>query len=103
MNTTMKRRIETTEKMMEYLRKCGCKVCGTAEEFYNHPLRVEGIWISAESSYADDGSPLFDYYHENFELYDIGVEKALAEAVNRKGWYFEWYDAGTMMLYKDKN
>jgi len=101
---SMKQRIETTEEMMEYLRKCGCKVCGTAEDFHGHKTMSEGIWIAADDSFDDNGFPLFDYYADGFrrfEYYDMGIEKTLVEVVGRKGWYFEWHDAGTMMLYKD--
>jgi hypothetical protein len=68
----------------------GVTVVGTTEEFDGG---VGGLWISAEM--LDD---FFNYHSE--ELYEtFGVDPELSEFVEENGWYFEWYDPGTIMLW----
>jgi hypothetical protein len=76
--------------MMTFLEKKGCKVCGTTEEFSGSK---GGIWLGGEE---DDG--LFSYYSESSK-YVIGVLKTLQEAAEKRGWYFEWNDPGTIMCW----
>lgn len=73
----------------------GVKVAGTAKEFYNEPS-IEGIWISAECS------EYFEYYYEDAQekTYTLGVRNDLHEFAKANGWYFEWYDTGTMMAWE---
>ena len=62
-----------------------------------------GIWLSGESGVTDkEGLELFDYYAEDYkeEYYIFGVRKHLHFWAYRAGWFFEWHDAGTMMLWK---
>jgi hypothetical protein len=50
--------------------------------------------LSGEST-----SDLFNYYSEVW--YDtFGVQPALNDFVEENGWYFEWHDAGTIMMTK---
>ena len=56
------------------------------------------IW-SGECSYKD-GIPLFEYYPEYEGIYEGGVLKELNSYLDKHGWYVEWYDAGTVMIYK---
>lgn len=83
------------QEITEALKAKGVKVNGLASEFFSEPIDNEGLWISGE------GCPtLFNYYSERW--YDsFGVEPKLNEFVEDNGWYFEWYDAGTIMLWKD--
>jgi hypothetical protein len=68
----------------------GVTVVGTTEEF---DLGEGGLWISAE--HVDE---FFNYYSE--ELGDtFGVDPELYEFAEENGWYFEWYDPGTIMLW----
>lgn len=47
------------------------------------------------------GYPLFDYYTENRTHYDdFGIEKSFNKFITKHGWYFEWHDPGTVMLFK---
>ena len=55
--------------------------------------RVEGIWASGESD-----PRLFDYYSERW-MDTFGVQPKLNDFAKENGWYFEWYDAGTMMVW----
>tara|TARA_Y100000389_G_C17254144_1_gene409650 strand:- start:128 stop:466 length:339 start_codon:yes stop_codon:yes gene_type:complete len=68
----------------------------TTEEFDGRP---GGIWTSAEhGDVAPDGNPLFDYYGNNYELYEMGVHKKLADFLDSHGFYAEFYDPGTVMI-----
>lgn len=78
--------------MMTFLEKKGCKVCGTTEEFSGSK---GGIWLSGE-----EGDGLFSYYSENSK-FSIGVLTTLQEAVEKKGWWFEWNDPGTIMCWSN--
>jgi hypothetical protein len=77
--------------MMAWLETKGVKVVGTTEQFRNES-EGEGIWINAEES------NLFDYYSERWGN-TFGVEPKLNEQTEKRGWFYEWYDAGTMMLW----
>jgi len=61
-----------------------------------------GIWTGGEDHLpAKDGHSLFDYYAEDYARYDIGVHKEIGELLEKQGWYAEWYDAGTVMLWPE--
>ena len=77
--------------MMAWLETKGVKVVGTTEQFRNES-EGEGIWINTEES------NLFDYYSERWGN-TFGVEPKLNEQTEKRGWFYEWYDAGTMMLW----
>lgn len=69
----------------------------TTEQFSNEG---NGIWTSGEDSPVNaKGLPLFSYYNENYEMYDLGVETEFSRFLDSVGWYCEWYDAGTIMIY----
>ena len=83
-------KVMTRKRMMEALTVKGVKVCGTTKEF---GTGGDGIWISAE-----DTPSLFEYWSLKWAD-TFGVEPKLNAFVEKNGWYFEWYDAGTMMAY----
>jgi hypothetical protein len=59
-----------------------------------------GIWLSAENGeVAKDGRELFDYYSLNHNIYDLGVHKEIEDWAEKHGWWFEWNDPGTIMLW----
>jgi len=65
----------------------------TVEEFYDNDIESDGgIWTGGEGNPSIDGVGIFDYWSGN----NIDVTNFLEE----NGWYAEWYDAGTMHLYK---
>jgi hypothetical protein len=78
------------DKMIIALREKGVHVVGTTEEF---GITDGGIWISGESHPS-----LFNYYSETW-MDTFGVQPKLNDYVEENGWYFEWYDAGTMMVW----
>ncbi len=61
---------------------------------------VGGIWLSAENRDMFDGLPMYDYFSSNEDLYDgLGVLRSWEEALQERGFYSEWHDAGTVMLW----
>ena len=81
--------------MMKALEDKGVRVCGTTDEFYGSKQDNNGIWVA-----ADYTPSLFDYYSEEWSN-TFGVSPKLNKLVEGSGWYFEWYDPGTMMVWKD--
>ena len=90
----------TRDSLISKLQKAYPKMgLRTTEEFDGSE---GGIWTSGEESPEDrQGLPLFDYYAESMKLYDLGVRVHFANFLERQGWYCEWYDAGTMMIWQD--
>ena len=80
------------ENLMNALTKKGIRVCGTTKDF-NHDFDDNGIWIAADST-----PDLFEYWCEGW-INTYGVEPKLNAFVEDNGWYFEWYDPGTMMCW----
>jgi hypothetical protein len=80
--------------MMSALEKAGVQVCGTTDEFYGSKNENNGIWVA-----ADHTPELFDYYNSEW-LDTFGVKPSINKLVEGNGWYFEWYDPGTMMVWK---
>ena len=81
------------ETLIKNLEKKGIIVRGTTEEFNNV---YGGIWISAEEP---DNEFYFDYYAMS-STYDLGVRATLVDFLQKRGWYAEWNDPGTMMLWE---
>jgi hypothetical protein len=81
--------------MMKALEDKGVRVCGTTDEFYGSKQDNNGIWVA-----ADYTPSLFDYYSEEWSN-TFGVSPKLNKLAEDSGWYFEWYDPGTMMVWKD--
>jgi len=81
--------------MMEALQEKGVRVCGTASEFYGAKAENEGIWVA-----ADYTPELFNYWSEEWGN-TFGVDPKLNAMVEKSGWWFEWYDPGTMMVWQN--
>ena len=81
--------------MMSALEKAGVQVCGTTDEFYGSKNENNGIWVAADSN-----PELFDYYNSEW-LDTFGVNPSINKLVENSGWWFEWYDPGTMMVWKN--
>lgn len=59
-----------------------------------------GIW-TGEGSYDNDGCEMFNYYaNPTSTLYDMGINKELVDILDEHGWFAEWYDSGTVLIYK---
>tara|TARA_R110002153_G_scaffold49128_2_gene138592 strand:+ start:677 stop:955 length:279 start_codon:yes stop_codon:yes gene_type:complete len=92
--------MRTRDKMLEMLSEYTA-VTGTTEDFDGSE---GGIWINAENGSCDDnGLPYFEYYSDAMmdDSYTMGVLTTLNEFAEKNGWYFEWYDAGTIMMYPE--
>lgn len=57
-----------------------------------------GIWVSGENGETLGGKRIYDYYASG-AAYELGVLKKYEQAINKLGWYSEWYDAGTVMIW----
>jgi hypothetical protein len=91
--------MKTREYMMEHLEVTwGMSFVNTTENFNGGK---GGIWLSAENGEEDpiNGDRLFDYWSENYNRYEHGVLNHLANWARECGWWFEWNDAGTIMLW----
>lgn len=85
--------VKGIEEMMELLTLEGVDVVGTTDDFYNSENQNVGIWIAADSTPS-----LFNYDSSEW-LDTFGVKPSLNKVVEDSGWYFEWYDPGTMMVW----
>lgn len=81
------------EILIKNLEKKGIIVRGTTEEFDNSE---GGIWISAE----EPANELFFNYYAETRAYELGVRITLDDFLEHRGWYAEWHDPGTVMLWK---
>ena len=81
------------EEMMDLLTQEGVNVVGTTDDFYNSENQNVGIWVAADSTPS-----LFNYDSSEW-LDTFGVKPSLNKVVEDNGWYFEWYDPGTMMVW----
>ena len=79
------------QALAEALKAKGVHVIGTTEDF---GIGGQGLWVSGESNPG-----LFDYYSERW-MNTFGVQPALNAFVEKNGWYFEWYDTDTMMVWR---
>jgi len=68
----------------------------TTEEFSGSP---GGIWISGENGDQYKGKRIYDYYSEDYKNREFGVLNKWEKELNKRGWYSEWYDAGTVMIW----
>ena len=59
-----------------------------------------GIWICGECGDNYKGKRIYDYYTQDHKKYEFGVLKTWEKELNKRGWYSEWYDAGTVMLWQ---
>jgi len=71
----------------------------TSEEFSDS--MPGGVWTSGEDG-KEESLPLFNYYaQDNSEkTYIFGVRTFLHNWLEEQGWYCEWYDAGTVMIWE---
>ena len=85
------------DELMDALEdKYGLKV-RTTEEFGSSP---GGIWLSGEDgSLASDEYELFNYYADGGR-YEFGVHKEFSDFIKPYGFFAEWYDPGTIMLWR---
>lgn len=80
--------IKWIEKYMDFVR--------TTEEFNGSQ---GGIWVSGENMDEYKGRVIYDYYSEDYKNRTFGVDNRWEKELNKKGWYNEWHDAGTSMIW----
>ena len=73
------------------------KFVRTTEEFDGSE---GGIWVSGESNDKYKGKIIYDYYSEDHKTREFGVLNNWEKELNKLGWYSEWYDAGTVMIWE---
>ncbi len=91
-------KIYTREQMLEAIKgKYPKQHIRTSEEFSE--VYENGLWMSAEDGTTDTRGNLIFRYYVDRKAYSNGVINQLNNFVKKHGWFFEWYDAGTIMLY----
>ena len=84
----------TRAEVMDFLEN-HLKFVRTSEEFDG----VEGgIWTTAENGETMGSFPIFDYYSTSSK-YEFGVLNKFAKKLSKMGWYCEYYDPGTVMIW----
>lgn len=84
------------DEMMKWIRK-SVKFAKPSEEFAD---RMEGgIWMSGEAGDEYKGNVIYSYYSEDIKNREFGVLNKWEKELNKKGWYSEWYDAGTVSIW----
>ena len=84
----------TRAEVMDFLEN-HLKFVRTSEEFDG----VEGgIWTTAENGETMGSSLIFDYYSTSSK-YEFGVLNKFAKKLSKMGWYCEYYDPGTVMIW----
>ena len=82
------------EDMMKFIEKY-MRIAGTSEEFNGSE---GGIWVSGEDSDEYKGNLIYSYYSEG-KAFELGVNVKWEKELNKRGWYSEWYDAGTIQIW----
>lgn len=81
------------KKIQKILNHWGVKIVGTAKDFSSR-YQKNGIWIDAEGS----SSRCFNaskWYNTD------SINPELQESFSKLGYYSEWQDAGTIILWED--
>ena len=65
--------------------------------------RKNAIWMSGEGNdyIKDSVIPMFNYYNESDD-YESGVHSDVVDFLDDNGWFAEWVDGGTIMIYVEK-
>lgn len=85
------------DDIMKWIEK-SIKFVKTSKEFNGDD---GGIWVSGENGDRYKGKQIYDYYVQDPKNYELGVLKDWEKELNKRGWYSEWYDAGTVMIWPD--
>lgn len=96
-NTVNEAKSVGRDEMIAWIEKT-MNVAGTSEEFNGSQ---GGIWLCGECGDKYKGQTIYDYYSENYSKYDLGVLTKWEKELNKRGWYSDWYDAGTVMVRPD--
>lgn len=63
------------------------------------------IWTGSEDGVeAEDGFEVFDYYampsSKRYHKFGFGIHNEIGQIIDDAGWYCEWYDPGTLLIYE---
>ena len=83
------------EEMMDWLDQT-LTFTRTSEEFDGSK---GGIWTTGENGEQYKGKRIYDYYSEDYKNRTFGVLNSWEKELNKRGWYSEWYDAGTVIIW----
>ncbi len=83
------------DEMMKWIKKY-MDFVGTTEEFSGSQ---GGIHVSGEDGDEYKGSVIYHYYSEDYKNREFGVWNKWEKELNKRGWYSEWYDAGTVCIW----
>lgn len=84
------------EEMMEWIEN-HMKFVEETERFNG----VEGgIWLSADNLCTYNGDVIYAYYSEDYKNRTFGVLNKWEVELNKRGWYSQWNDAGTVVVYE---
>ena len=76
------------------------KIAGSIAEFRGEENAAEGLWVSGESgNYVTEHVPAFNYYSES-NSYELGIRKEINQWMESLGYYAEWHDPGTVLIYR---
>ena len=84
-------------ELTDYLEK-HLKFVKTSKEFDGTD---GGLWTSGEDGATFKGRRIYDYYSENHKSYTFGVLNVWEKELNKRGYYSEYYDAGTVMIWEE--
>jgi hypothetical protein len=59
-----------------------------------------GIWLSGEDMSEYKGQTIYSYYSFDYKNREFGVLDKWENELKKRGWYSQWYDTGTIMLYE---
>ena len=83
------------DDMMKWIEKY-MDFVSTTEEFNGSE---GGIWVSGEGGDEYKGRVIYAYYSEDYKNRTFGVDNRWEKELNKRGWYSEWHDAGTSMIW----
>ena len=83
------------DEMMDWIGKY-MEFVGTSEEFNGSE---GGIHVSGEDGAEYKGNEIYSYYSEDYKNREFGVWNKWEKELNKRGWYSEWYDAGTVCIW----
>jgi len=83
------------DEMMKWIKK-SMDFVGTSEDFNGSQ---GGIHVSGEAHDEYKGAIIYSYYSEDYKNREFGVWNKWEKELNKRGWYSEWYDAGTVCIW----
>ena len=83
------------DEMMKWIEK-SMDFVGTSEDFNGSQ---GGIHVSGEAGDEYKGAIIYSYYSEDYKNREFGVWNKWEKELNKRGWYSEWYDAGTVCIW----